>query len=71
MVDGHNKKIRSQWERTLWVTYSQMRGNVNINEADRSISFTDYIASTLDGVSPYVEITPDQLEKVLTNWGLK
>jgi len=70
MVDGHKKKIRNEWERSLWITYCMMRGNVDISEADRSILFSDYVASVLDGVSPYIEITPDELEKVKKLWGL-
>ena len=48
-----------------------MRGNVNINQADRDISFSDYIACALDGQDRFAEITPEQLEETQKLWGLK
>jgi len=71
MVDGYYKSIRNEWERALWITYSSMRGNVNIPEHSRAVTFKDYVAEVLDGVDHHVQVTPEQLDEIQKLWGLK
>jgi len=47
-----------------------MRGNVNIPEHARAVTFKDYVAEVLDGVDHNIQVTPEQLDDVMKLWGI-
>jgi len=70
MVDGYNKELRESWERTLFNTYTNIQGNPYIQKGLKPETFKEYVEEILDGIDHNIQITPEQLQKVLHNWGL-